>query len=192
MGPLLIFTLENVYKTTAFQDFEKNYNKSIYDSLRKDDTIKIKWLSFDQAVSENKKKPKKILINVYTNWCNSCNVMKKATLSNPVIAQYINDKFYAVDFDAQSMDSISFMGTKFGNGGKEKNFFHDFIIAALKGNIILPNQLIFNEQNMMIDQLPYFMTPKTFEMILKYLGEDGYKKTKWEDYQKDFAGKIKE
>ena len=29
----------------------------------------IKWMTFDQAMAAQKKKPKKIFVDVYTNWC---------------------------------------------------------------------------------------------------------------------------
>ena len=29
----------------------------------------IKWMTFDQAIAAQKKKPKKIFIDVYTSWC---------------------------------------------------------------------------------------------------------------------------
>ena len=192
IAPLLIFTLENVFKTTSYQDFDKYYTQANNDTLKKKDTLKIHWYTMDQALAENKKKSKKLMINIFTTWCNSCNVMKSTVFKNPEIVKYINEKYYPVDFNAQSMDSVNFMGDKFGNGGKDKNFFHDFVIALLRGNIIVPSQIFFNEKMQLINQSPYFLTPHDFEAILKFFGDDAYLTTKWEDYMKTFKGKISE
>ncbi len=53
----------------------------------------VKWYSFEQAVKLNKQNPKKIFIDVYTDWCGWCKRMDKVTFSNPVIAKYLN-KYY--------------------------------------------------------------------------------------------------
>ena len=36
---------------------------------------KIKWYSFSEAVELNKKKPKKIFIDIYTSWCGWCSAL---------------------------------------------------------------------------------------------------------------------
>ena len=35
------------------------------------------WISFEQAVELQKKEPRKILIDVYTDWCGWCKKMDK-------------------------------------------------------------------------------------------------------------------
>ena len=69
---------------------------------------KVKWYSFEEAVELNKTKPKKILVDVYTDWCGWCKKMDQNTFSHPVIAEYINKNFYAVKFDAESKEAIKF------------------------------------------------------------------------------------
>ncbi len=191
ISPLLVFVAENVFKTTEYRRFEKCFNFAFNDSLKKD-TASIHWISLTKALELNKKSPKKIIVNINTPWCINCSVMNKSTFKNKVIANYINDKFYAVDFNAQSSDSVNFMGDKFVNGGKEKNYFHDFVIAIMKGQIILPSQVFFNEKNQLIYNMPYFMTPVDFERVIYYFGEDEYLKTKWDDFVKKFTGKTTE
>ena len=42
---------------------------------------KLKWYTLEEAVSQNKIKKKKILIDLYTDWCGWCKVMDKNTFS---------------------------------------------------------------------------------------------------------------
>ena len=45
----------------------------------------VNWLSWEEALELNKKEKKKILVDVYTNWCRYCKQMEKTTLSDPYI-----------------------------------------------------------------------------------------------------------
>lgn len=64
-------------------------------------TETIKWMGFNEAIEACKKEPKMIFIDVFTDWCGWCKRMDATTFKNPVIAKYMNDKFYAVKFDAE-------------------------------------------------------------------------------------------
>ena len=52
----------------------------------------IKWYSFEEAIDLNKENPKKIFIDVYTDWCGWCKKMDNSTFADPVIVKYMNEK----------------------------------------------------------------------------------------------------
>ena len=81
---------------------------------------KVKWLSIAEMQVAYKKKPKPILVDVYTSWCGWCKVMDKETYSNEKVAAYINEKYYAVKFDAESKDSVEWNGKKYGYNAQNK------------------------------------------------------------------------
>ncbi len=193
MEPLLVYTLENIFRTTAYEDFQKCYDRAYLETAQTD-TVKspLKWYTINEALQLNKKKPKKLLIDIYTNWCNGCMVMNKATFPNPKIASYLSKNFYAVDFNAESRDTIVFGNQTYINTGANGNPFHPFILALLKGNMTLPTNVILNENLEMLDALALFLTPETLDPILHYYGEDSYKTTKWPDYQKKLEESKKE
>lgn len=187
--PLLIYTVENVFRTTPYDDFRKYYEMT-NPEIPGNDTAKIevKWYSLKEALELNKKKPKKILIDIYTAWCNSCRVMNKTTFSSPLIGSYLNKNYYLVDFNAEQKDTVVFGGQTFVNSGASGGPpFHQLAIAALKGNVILPSLILINEQSQLLDAIPYYLTPETLEPIIKYFGEDEYKTSKWPDFQSKFV-----
>ena len=48
-------------------------------SLNAQDTKKVKWVTFEEAVKLNENKPKMIFVDVYAEWCGPCKMMDKNT-----------------------------------------------------------------------------------------------------------------
>ena len=61
----------------------------------------IEWLTFEAALEAQKENPKKILMDVYTDWCGPCKLMDKKTFQNKDVAAYISEHYYAVRFNAE-------------------------------------------------------------------------------------------
>ena len=64
---------------------------------------KIKWLTIEQAYALNQKEPRKMVIDVYTDWCGWCKVMDRETFSKPAIAEFVNKNYYAVKLNAEQI-----------------------------------------------------------------------------------------
>ena len=66
--------------------------------------------SKDRMIELNKTNPKPILIDVYTDWCGFCKKMDKETYANNVIANYINEHFYAIKLNGEGKEDIKYKG----------------------------------------------------------------------------------
>ena len=76
---------------------------------------KINWMTMNEALEAQKKKPKKIFVDIYTNWCGPCKMLDKNTFSNPDLIKYVNEKFYAVKFNAEGNETVSYQGQTYTN-----------------------------------------------------------------------------
>ena len=72
-------------------------------SLSAQNEAQIKWMTFEQMQEAQKKQPRKVIIDMYTDWCGWCKRMDKNTFEHPVIAAYMNENFYAIKFNAESV-----------------------------------------------------------------------------------------
>jgi thioredoxin-related protein len=151
---------------------------------------KIKWLTFQEAEELNKKQPKKILIDVYTNWCGWCKKMDAETFTNPLIIDYVNKYYYAVKLNAEMKDSIVVNGKTYKNPGGPKAS-HELAVALLNGKMSYPSFVYLDEGFNMLTPVPGYQTPKDLEPILKYFGENAYQSMKWPEYQKVFVSGLK-
>lgn len=136
----------------------------------------VKWYSFSEAVELNKKQPRKIMIDVYTDWCGWCKVMDEQTFGHADIAKILNEKYYAVKFDAERKDTVLFQGTAFVNKGEGRRPTHDLAIAMLNGKMSYPSIVFMNEKNQLITAVPGFQKPAQMEPLLMYIYESLYEK----------------
>lgn len=149
-------------------------------------TDKINWMSFEEAVKLNESAPKKIFIDVYTDWCGWCTKMDETTFIDPTIVKYMNDNFYAVKFDAEQTKAIVFMGHTFVNqnpNGSRKGT-HQLAQALLQGKMSYPSYVFMNEKNQILTIVPGYAQASEFLPILKYFGSDAFLTTSWEEFSK--------
>jgi thioredoxin-related protein len=147
----------------------------------------LKWLTFEEAVELNKTTPKKMLVDLYTDWCGWCKKMDRDTYSNVEIIKVINDNFYPIKFNAEQRESITFDGHTFKFMSQGSRGVHELAAALANNKLSYPTTVFMDEQMRIIQPLPGYMKPEQMLPILKYIGEDHFKSTKWEDYQKSYV-----
>ncbi len=185
--PLLIYTVENVFRTTQYEDFRVNFERTFYDTTKITDEVK--WYSMNEALALHKKKPKKILVDIYAGFCNACKVMNKTVYNNKELAKYINDNFYLVDMNAETKEEMEFKGVKYKTGDVPNFPFHPITLELTRKNLIFPTLSILNENLDVVDVLPFYMPDQLLTPIFHFYAEDKYKTTKWDDFLKEFREK---
>lgn len=150
----------------------------------------VEWLSFEEAVERSKTEKRKIFIDVYTDWCGWCKVMDKNTFNNPKIAQYLNDNFYPVKFNAEQKEDIQFNGTTFKFVPSGRRGYHELAAALLNSKLSYPTVVFLDENFAMIQPLPGYQKPDQFEKIVKFIGGDHFKNTSWKEWQADFVSGL--
>ena len=167
-------------------------------SLYSVEAQKIHWLTLNEALAAQEKTPKKIFMDVYTNWCPPCKLMDKKTFQNDDVIDYINENYYAVKFNAEGTEEVRYNNTTFTNpeyrkGKFGRNSMHMFT-QALKINSY-PSIVFFDEKGAMIAPVPGYRTPQQLELYLKMIQNDDYKgltsTEAWESYEKAFVPTFK-
>jgi len=150
--------------------------------------VGVKWFTFEEAVELAAENPRKILIDIYTDWCGFCKRMEAETFNDEGVARYINDNFYPVKLNSETRDTINFQGHEFVNEGEVRRSAHQLSIALLQGQMSYPSVVYLNEDLEILTTVPGFMTPEKIEPILRFFAEDHYKTQSWEDFQSNFSG----
>lgn len=155
---------------------------------------KIHWMSFEEAVERCATEPKMVFIDVYTDWCGWCKRMDQNTFSNPVIAKYMNEHFYAVKLDAETSDTITFQGKKYYGFVRPdgRNGSHGLARALLNGKLSYPSYVIMNEEMRILQVIGGYQAPNKFEPMIHFFGDEAYKAMSGEEFLKDFRSELKD
>jgi thioredoxin-related protein len=160
-----------------------NRNEASLPPLKNTDGIK--WMTIEQAEEASAKKPRKIFVDVYTDWCGWCKRMDKTTFTDPQVVKYVNENFYAVKMDAEDKNNIIFKGKVFKyNQPREAN---DLAIMLLNGQMSYPTTVYLDEKLNVIQSIGGYVDGSQFNLILHYFGQEAYKKKmSLEDFKAQF------
>ncbi|MFN0215264.1 MAG: thioredoxin family protein [Saprospiraceae bacterium] len=156
-------------------------------SFRVSEPEPLKWYSWDEAVALNKIKPKKIVVDVFTDWCSLCKKMDKGTFLDPAVMAYISANFYPVKLNAEQREAIqfndetfSFLANDNGQGG-----VHTLAYALLEGQMRYPTLVYLDENYGRIRISPGFKESPDLLKELRFAAEEIYNKTSWDKYKYD-------
>ncbi len=153
----------------------------------------IKWMTMNEALAAQAQKPKKIFMDVYTDWCGPCKMLDKNTFSNKRLVRYVNKHYYAVKFNGEGTESITYKDFTYTNPNhqperKGRNAQH-FFADALRINAY-PSLVFFDENGELIQALPGYKSAQELEIFLKMVASDDYKnittEPAWAEYQAAF------
>ena len=159
MKYLSLFIAVVLFSACAQQSEPENYTE-------------IPWLTLEEAQKQNNKKPRKILVDVYTPWCGPCKLMDKKTFTDPELINYIGKNYYAVKFNGESADPVKFAGKEFANPNfnpnispKRRNSMHQLTAhLKLRG---YPTLFIFDQDLNQISQAVGYKTAPQLLQILQ-------------------------
>lgn len=145
-----------------------------------EDKETIKWLSFEEAVALQAKEPKKILIDVYTDWCGWCKKMDKNTYTDAEVIKNLNKSYYLVKFNAEQKEEVKFKDKVFKFKTEYKA--HELAVSLLNGQMSYPSTVFLDEDLNLLTNVPGYLTPKDMNPILIYFGDNIYKTKNWKEY----------
>ena len=152
--------------------------------LKKED--RVVWLSFEEAVEKSKSEKRMIFIDVYTDWCGWCKKMDATTFNEEKVAEYLNEYFYAVKFNAEQKEDIVFKDHTFKYVAQGRRGYHELAASLLQGKLSYPTVVFLDEDFNMIQPLPGYRDAKSFHPILEFFGKSKYKEMDWTAFQTSY------
>jgi thioredoxin-related protein len=147
----------------------------------------IKWMTIEEALEKSKTEKKKIFIDVYTDWCGWCKEMDKTTFKDPEIVSYLNEKYYAVKFNAEQTGDVVYQDKTYKFKKQGGRGVHELAAQLLNNRLSYPSFVILNEQQEVIQPIPGYQNAQKLDIILHYFGTDNHKKTPWEKYERTYS-----
>lgn len=143
----------------------------VYSQKKAKNIDKIEWLTIEEAYKRSQKEPRKMVIDVYTEWCGWCKVMDQKTFTNVQVIDFVGKKFYAVKFNPEKDPDTMLKGISFK--------------SLVKGINSYPTTVFLDENYTMIQPISGYLEPRIFHQVVTYFGDDNHKK---EDFEKFKVG----
>jgi thioredoxin-related protein len=185
LEPLLIYMVENAWRTSIFDEFNKHFLNTFVDTNFTKGPVK--FTDIKDLEKTVKKKPKKVLVNITTGFCNSCKVMTKTTFVDTSIAQIINKNFYVVNLDAEMTDTVKFKNEKHYKTLVNNYPFHTLTLKLSNNRFSLPALCILDEELNTLEVLNFYQSPEQIKPILIYFASDIYKTKPWKDFIAEYT-----
>ena len=143
-------------------------------SVKAEKAAKINWVTLEEAQDLNKTNPKKIIVDLYTEWCGPCKMMERQTFTDPELINYINENFYAVKFNAESQAPVTFNGKVYTNpefdpsrSSRQRNSPHQYTrTTGLRG---YPTLIVYSSEVEIVERIVGFQRAPQVMRTLKRL-----------------------
>ncbi len=158
------------------------------DNPRDKEKESITWYSWEEAIELQKENPKKLFIDVYTDWCHWCKRMDKTTFKNKSVAKVMNEHFYAVKFNAEQRESIEYKDYTLKylpNAGRRG--VHELAYALLDGQMGYPSFVYLDENGDRITISPGYKDAKAIQKELAFVGGEHYKSQSFNDFSQSYG-----
>lgn len=142
----------------------------------------VRWYTWEEAIAASEKKPKKIIIDVYTDWCGWCKRMDKTTFAEAKVAAYLNENFYPVKFNAEQREDIQYKGHTLQYRESGRRGVHDLAYSLLDGRLGYPSVVYLDEEQNRISVSPGYKSAGDMLKELRYIAGNFYKTTTFNDF----------
>lgn len=149
-------------------------------------TAQVEWLTLEEAfrrVSTTPGNQKKILIDVFTDWCGWCKRMELTTFRDPALVAYLAQHYYCVKLNAEQLDTIRLGQQVFRP--RHQGSTHEVAVqlAAVEGRLSYPTLAFLDEGFNLIQPIPGFRSAEELMPVVAFLAENHYKNTPWETFE---------
>ena len=170
---IIIFAL--LFAVIFFTGISSNFslvNPYIAEAVEKSEPLILNWLKYDEALLKAEKESKYILVFFYADGCSWCDKMEREVYANEEVKQILSDKFISVKINAGSNNKIVQNGEEI----TEKKLATLFKVTGY------PTTWFLEDKDKGIAPLPGYIPAEQFVTVLKYIGEEWYKKITFQEY----------
>jgi thioredoxin-related protein len=151
----------------------------------------VRWMTFEEAMAAMETEPRKVFIDLYTDWCGWCKRMDANTFSHPEVARYLNEEWYPVKFDAEQQAPVMYKGREYTFVPSGRRGYNQLAAELAAGRLSYPTTVYLDEQGNAIQAIPGYKDPYALDKILKFFGEDHYRNKTWVEFQANYESPLR-
>ena len=177
---LFALVFASIFVAYSFVSSNKTQNKALVQP------ISLTWYTWEQAVELQKTAPRKLMVDMYTDWCGWCKRMDATTFEDPAVVAYINAHYYPVKFNAEQKADVIFGTTTFKyvqpQQGQGRGV-HELAYSLLDGKLGYPSIVYLTPNYERILISPGYKEVPAMLKELEFVKEDIFRTKSWEDFK---------
>jgi len=148
----------------------------------------ITWYTWENAIELNKTTNKKVIVDLYTDWCGWCKKMDRETFKDPQVVAYIAENFIAVKLDGEHKESITYKEHEFKFVDRGRRGYHELAYSLLDGKMSYPTFVFLDENEDRIMISPGYKDAKAMLKQLVFIADEHYKTKNFQEFSEVYDG----
>jgi len=158
-----------------------------FTAVQAQDKAKINWLTWEEAQAKMAEEPKSMFGDMDTSWVGWCKKMDSSTFQDAKVIEYLNDNFYAVKFNAEQKEAITYQGFEFKFVNSGRRGYHQLAHSMLNGRMGYPAFVYFNQEMERIMISPGYKKVDQILPELEFAVSGKYREMDLEEFKKSKA-----
>lgn len=140
-------------------------------------------MTWEEAVVANKAAPKKMFVDVYTEWCGWCKKMDKTTFRDSAVIARMNEDFYAIKLNAEQKESIYWNDKEYKWVEYKRDGINQLASELLEGRLSYPTFILMDSKFARILISPGYMVSEDLIRQLRFASEEHYTTMSWPEFK---------
>lgn len=132
----------------------------------------IAWIPIDHVWTPTQGPDRRVLVNVYTDWCEFCRKMDTDVYPDSLVRRVVADHFMTAGINADSDRIVRYRGDE----------LTERALARRLGVRSYPTMVFMEPDGTIILQMNGFMPTSDFVRMLTYIGSSAYQRMDFADY----------
>jgi thioredoxin-related protein len=132
----------------------------------------VNWVTIKEAQTAYRETQRPLMIYIYTDWCKICKLQDQSVFADSLMINSINQCFIASKINAESKDSIQFLGRSYRGASNQR--YHEIAeyLAKEKGEkLSFPSLIFLNKELEFTYRKTGFMSKEELLNLLNEIGE---------------------
>ncbi len=125
------------------------------------------WTSIEEAAELSKTNDKKMLVDIYTDWCKWCKEMDKQTFSNSSVKSYLAKNYNLAKLNAEQKKTILFNNKEYKWVQGSRNGYNQLANEILDGRMAYPSVAVFDSKGNKLEVIRGFKSPEQLMTLLQ-------------------------